>query len=204
MTPDLLLNGPKEAEVTIALAHGAGAGMTTPFMDAIAAGLAEQFRVARFEFPYMAKSQKTGMKKPPDRLPVLQKTWKQVIQHLGTEGLIIGGKSMGGRIASLIADESEVPGLVCLGYPFHPVGKPEQLRIEHLREIKTPTLILQGERDPFGNLEEVKNYELSNAIQIEWLPDGDHSFKPRKKSGHTEEQNQKDAIEAIARFVENL
>src|ERR1700733_5899216 len=82
------------------------------------------------------------------------------------------------RISSLVADEVGVAGLVCLGYPFHPVGKPDRLRVEHLRTIKTPTLIMQGERDGFGNREEVAGYKVSPAIEVNWVADGDHSFKP--------------------------
>jgi predicted alpha/beta-hydrolase family hydrolase len=125
--------------------------MDTPFMDFFAKGLGKQgLRVVRFEYPYMAAKRVTGKQKPPDREPVLRGTWLKVVEKLGHEGLVIGGKSMGGRIASLVADDSQVAGLVCLGYPFHPVGKPDRLRIEHLLTIKTPTLIVQGERDPFG------------------------------------------------------
>src|SRR5947209_18352568 len=105
---------------------------------------------------------------------------------LGTKGLVIGGKSMDERIASLVADEAGVAGLICLGYPFHPVGKPDKLRVAHLRTIKTPTLIVQGERDPFGSREEVAEYELSPTVQVKWMKDGDHGFKPRKSSGTTE------------------
>src|ERR1700683_2872759 len=112
----------------------------------------------------------------------------------GTKKLVIGGKSMGGRIASLVADDAGVDGLVCLGFPFHPVGKPDKLRVEHLGKIKTPTLIVQGERDPFGSREEVAGYKLSAAVRIEWLVDGDHSFKPRKSSGRTEERNWETAL----------
>jgi predicted alpha/beta-hydrolase family hydrolase len=108
---------------------------------------------------------------------------------------------MRGRIASLVADEAEVAGLVCLGYPFHPVGKPDRLRVEHLAKIKTPTLIVQGERDPFGGKEEVAGYELSRKIRIAWVPDGDHDLKPRKASGRTQEQNWDSATEEIAAFV---
>src|SRR5512134_3455799 len=111
---------------------------------------AHSVRVVRFEFPYMAERRRTGKRRPPDREPVLRQTWLEVIASVDTEPLVIGGKSMGGRIASLIADEAEVAGLICLGYPFHPTGKPDQLRVERLRTIHTPTLILQGERDPFG------------------------------------------------------
>jgi predicted alpha/beta-hydrolase family hydrolase len=179
--------------------------MKTPFMNVIAEGLGKcGYRVARFEFPYMAKRSAGGKGGPPDRAPVLRETWLQVVGELGREGLVIGGKSMGGRIASLVADEARVAGLVCLGYPFHPVGKPTQLRIEHLLTLKTPALIVQGERDPFGTQAEVATYKLPRAIRIRWLTDGEHSFKPRKKSGATEEQNLQAAIDEIKSFVQRL
>jgi predicted alpha/beta-hydrolase family hydrolase len=200
-SPELLWDGPKDAMRTIALAHGAGAGMDTPFMNAFADGLAGRgFRVARFEFPYMASKRKTGEKKPPDREPILRTTWLQVIEMLGPERLIIGGKSMGGRIASLVADEAKVTGLVCLGYPFHPTGKPDTLRVEHLKKLATPTLICQGTRDPFGDRAVVRRLALSKAISVHWLEDGDHSFKPRKISGRTERQNWEEAIAEVAAF----
>jgi predicted alpha/beta-hydrolase family hydrolase len=200
--PELLIDGPKRASRTIVLAHGAGAGMATPFMNFFAQGLAEKgLRVVRFEFPYMAKRRETGKGGPPNPLPVLRETWLQVIQKLGANGLVIGGKSMGGRIASLVADEAGVAGLVCLGYPFHPVGKLDQLRVEHLQKIQTPTLILQGERDPFGNREEVASYKLSQAVRVHWLKDGDHDLKPRKSSGHTTEQNWHEALDEIQQFL---
>jgi predicted alpha/beta-hydrolase family hydrolase len=203
--PNLLFDGPSTASTTIALAHGAGAAMDSPFMNFFAAGLAEQrYRVVRFEFPYMASYRKTGQRKPPDREAVLRETWLQVVALLGHEGLVIGGKSMGGRIASLVADQAEVAGLVCLGYPFHPVDKADKLRVEHLQSIKTPTLILQGERDPFGSREEVAGYDLSPAIQVKWLEDGDHSFKPRKSSGRTERQNWEAGMAEIATFLSSV
>jgi len=200
---DYLFDGPKGASTTIALAHGAGAAMDSPFMEFFAKGLAKRgYRVARFEFPYMAGKRLTGKQKPPDRDPILRETWMAVVKKLGENQLVIGGKSMGGRIASLIADEADVKGLICLGYPFHPVGKPEKLRVEHLQTIKTPTLIVQGERDPFGSREEVEGYELSPAIRIAWMTDGDHSFKPRKASGRSEQQNWESAIEEIISFLQ--
>jgi hypothetical protein len=201
----LLMDGPKKAKRTVVLAHGAGAAMDTPFMNYFAKALADrQFRVARFEFAYMAAKRRTGKAKPPDREPVLRETWLKVVEKLGHEGLVIGGKSMGGRIASLIADEADVAGLVCLGYPFHPVGKPDKLRVEHLQAIKTPTLIVQGERDPFGGREEVAKYKLSPAVRVKWIPDGDHSFKPRKSSGKTEPENWQTALGEIVGFLESL
>ena len=203
--PDLLIDGPKKAKQTIVLAHGAGAAMDTPFMNFFATALADRsVRVARFEFPYMAAKRSTGKAKPPDREPILREAWLKVVKKLGHAGLVIGGKSMGGRIASLIADEAGVAGLMCLGYPFHPVGKPDKLRVAHLRTIKTPTLIVQGERDPFGNREEVAKYKLSQAVKVEWITDGDHSFKPRKSSGKTEPENWKTAVDEIVCFLESL
>jgi uncharacterized protein len=202
--PELLVNGPPDARWTVALAHGAGAGMATPFMNAMAVGLADRgYRVARFEFPYMA-GRRSGKRRPPDRETVLRETWLKVVEKLGRRRLVIGGKSMGGRIASLVADEAAVAGLVCLGYPFHPVGKPAQLRTQHLEFIKTPTLILQGQRDPFGGPAEVAGYHLPSTIRLHWLVDGDHSFKPRKSSGTTEAQNLEAAIAEIDAFVRQL
>lgn len=202
---EILFDVPQRANGTIALAHGAGAGMRTDFMDYFAAGLAaRKLRVARFEFPYMARRTATGKKGGSDREPVLRETWLQVIEQLGANRLVIGGKSMGGRMASLVADEARVAGLVCLGYPFHPPGKPERLRTAHLEKLKTPALILQGERDPFGTRAEVDGYQLSRKINLHWLSDGDHSLVPRKKSGRTQEQNWDEAVETIDAFVQRL
>jgi hypothetical protein len=203
----IIIDGPAKAAMTVALAHGAGAPMDSPFMNAVAAGLAENgLRVARFEFPYMARRRSEGTKKPPDRAPVLLQTWREVIDRLGRDRLIVGGKSMGGRIASMIAATLEqegtpVSGVACLGYPFHPPGKPERLRTEHLETIKTPTLILQGERDPFGKRDEVEAYGLSDAVQLHWLADGDHGFKPRKASGRTEADNIEEAVAVLVEFA---
>jgi len=199
---DLLFDGPADGLVTVALAHGAGAPMDSPFMAAFADGLAAAgLRVARFEFPYMAERRTSGRKRPPDRAPVLLETWRQVIARLGADNLVIGGKSLGGRMASLVADEAGVGGLVCLGYPFHPPGRPEKPRTEQLAALKTPTLILQGTRDPLGNADDVAGYTLSPAIRVHWLADGDHGFKPRKASGRSERQNWDEAIAAVAAFA---
>lgn len=205
--PEILFNGPKATPLTICLAHGAGAPMDSPFMQAFAEGIAARgFRAARFEFPYMAERRRTGRKKPPDRAPVLLEKWHAVIAKLGgPERLIIGGKSMGGRMASLVADEMGVAGLVCLGYPFHSPGKPPgPNRLEHLEALKTSTLICQGTRDPFGTSDEVPGYKLSKRIKLIWLGDGDHSFSPRKKSGRTEAQNWAQALDAIEIFAKEL
>jgi predicted alpha/beta-hydrolase family hydrolase len=201
-SPNLLIDGPRHATRIVILAHGAGEGMDSVFLNAFAQGLVNHsLRVVRFEFPYMAALRETGKGRPPDREPVLRQAWLRVIEEVSAKPVFIGGKSMGGRIASLIADEAEVAGLVCLGYPFHPTGKPEQLRTAHLKTINTPTLIVQGERDPFGNRQEVAGYKLSKHVRVHWLPDGDHSFKPRKSSGRTVEQNWSEAVDEVAAFV---
>jgi hypothetical protein len=202
----LMLNGAAHARITMVLAHGAGAPMDHPFMNAIAEGVAgKEIRVARFEFPYMAARRDGGPRRAPDREPVLMQTWRDVVAELGRpERLVIGGKSMGGRIASMVADEVGVAGLICLGYPFHPPGAPAKQRTEHLEKLRTPALIVQGVRDSFGLPEEVAKYKLAPKIRIAWIADGDHSFKPRARSGRTYEQNLAEAIEHIKSFLGSL
>ncbi|MDK4741218.1 alpha/beta hydrolase [Rhizobium sp. CNPSo 3464] len=199
-----LLQGPEDAGITILLAHGAGAPMDSASMNAAAGALAERnIRVARFEFAYMASRRSSGLRKPPPRAETLKDEYLAAITELGATGpLIIGGKSMGGRVASMIADElyaaGKIAGLLCLGYPFHPPGKPENLRTAHLAELKTPTLICQGTRDEFGTREEVARYVLSDAIEIIWLEDGDHDLKPRKAvSGFTAAHHLRTVAETV-------
>lgn len=188
--------------VRFLFAHGAGAPMDSPFMNEVAAALAGQgIRVIRFEFLYMA-ARRAGARKPPDREAVLLDTWRTMIAaHRGEGPVFIGGKSMGGRMATMIADESKIDGVLCFGYPFHPPGKPDRLRIAHLRDIRTPVLMLQGTRDALGSREEVEPMELSKAVRIEWIEDGDHSLKPRVKSGRTLEENLREAASAATGFI---
>ena len=207
LDPVFLIDGPADADHTVILAHGAGQPMRSGFMEKIASDLARGgLRVVRFEFPYMAEMQRAGKRRPPDRESVLRGVWNRVLDVVLDSGavpdnLLIGGKSMGGRMASLIADERRVAGLVCLGYPFHPPGKPDRLRIAHLRDLQTPTLICQGTRDPFGRFEEVSGYELSPWIRLAWIEDGEHSFKPGRKSGRTWDQNLGAAVAAVREFL---
>ncbi len=188
---DFIFDGPAKAEVTVLLAHGAGAPMDSAAMTAAAKALAAAgLRVARFEFGYMA-ARRTGERRPPPKAESVMPEYVAAIDALKAKGkLIIGGKSMGGRVASMIADEmhaaGKIAGLLCLGYPFHPMGKPTQLRTKHLERLKCPALIVQGTRDIMGTREEVAGYKLSKAIEILWLEDGDHDLKPRKAiSGFT-------------------
>lgn len=206
MAKNFLINDPGNARATVLLAHGAGAPMDSAAMEAITAALvARSLKVARFEFSYMATRRTEGGRKPPPRADRLLPEYMESIKALNSEGpLIIGGKSMGGRVATMIADEcyesGQINGVLCLGYPFHPPNKPTSLRTAHLVGLKPPTLIVQGTRDPFGTQQEVPDYELSPSIELVWLPDGDHDFKPRKRvTGLT----QADHIATMAGQVSN-
>lgn len=203
---DLLYSGPRDGRVLL-LAHGAGAPMDSDWMNDIADRLAGLgIGTARFEFSYMA-ARRTGQRKPPPKAERLLDEYRAAVAALAGRGPVaIGGKSMGGRVASLIADEQLAAGLidrlVCLGYPFHPPGSPEKLRTAHLRDLRTPTLVCQGERDTFGTRAEVGTYPLSAAIAVEWLPDGDHDLRPRKAlTGLTLADNLDAATRRIANFL---
>jgi len=203
--PQILDEGPTDAPLTVALAHGAGAPMDSPFMDFFARGIAGcGCRVVRFEFPYMAARRADGSRRPPDRPDVLLDCWQRVIDRLGPQHLVIGGKSLGGRMASMIADAAGVRGVVCLGYPFHPPGQAQKVRIAHLQVLRTPALIVQGTRDPFGTPGEVESYKLAPSVTVHWLADGDHGFAPRRASGRTERQNREEALARVGRFLEQL
>jgi uncharacterized protein len=208
--PDFLFTGPAKAKATLLLAHGAGAAMDSPWMTEFAEALAGHgLRVARFEFAYMA-ARRQGQRKPPPKAETLMGEYRDAIAALDANGpLAIGGKSMGGRVASLVAEEmfeaKAVAGLVCLGYPFHPPGQLEKLRTAHLGALRLPTLICQGTGDPFGTREEVSGYALSPSTRIVWLDDGDHDFRPRKAvSGRTMAQNRDEAVAAVAEFAKAL
>lgn len=208
MATDFLFDGPEDARVTIMLAHGAGAPMDSASMTATARALAAAgFRVARFEFGYMA-ARRTGTRKPPPKAETVMVEYVAAIDDLGaTDGpLIIGGKSMGGRVASMIADAEfaagRIAGLLCLGYPFHPPGRPGQLRTAHLGGLKCPALICQGTRDEFGVPDEVASYGLSPAIEVKWLEDGDHDLKPRKSiSGFSAADHLKTVADSVSAWV---
>ena len=190
------------------LAHGAGAGCDSPFLEKMVERLvARGIAVARFNFAYMARARHEGRRIAPPRAERLKEEYRARVAHWTARGLrpFIGGKSMGGRVASMIADalfaQGAIHGLVCLGYPFHPPGRPQQLRIDHLQDLRAPTCICQGERDPFGKREEVEGYALSKCIRLCWLPDGDHDFKPRVKSGETWAGNLDRAADCCAKFI---
>jgi predicted alpha/beta-hydrolase family hydrolase len=219
---NILFDGPENGPLCV-FAHGAGAPMDSNFMNEFALGLAKQgIRVARFEFPYMQERRLSGKKRPPNRQPELIKSFEAVIDELSQPCVIIG-KSMGGRMASVLASSDNqvecdksvasrsnvldqfVKGVCAVGYPFHPQGKPEKLRIDHLPSVRVPMSIIQGTRDALGNKEEVVSFftekRIPSTISMLWLEDGDHDLKPRKKSGHTHEKHKQEAIEYCASFI---
>jgi len=168
---------------TLLLAHGAGAPMDSEFMSLLAEALAQRgIEVLRFEFPYMARRRADGVKRPPDRAPVLLQAFAEALAESGGEHIYIGGKSMGGRIASMLATQQLCRGVVCFGYPFHPPGKPDKLRIEHFPDIRAPVLICHGERDPFGKRDEVTAWHLPANVDLHWVAQGDHDFKAPLRS----------------------
>jgi uncharacterized protein len=201
---DLKVYPSEHALAGLVLAHGAGAGQTSQFMVQAARGLASRgVTTATFDFPYMEAGRKV-----PDRAPILEEAWRNAIAEMRTRiddlPLFIGGKSMGGRIASQVASQgSAAPlhGLVFLGYPLHPPGKPEQRRDAHLPAIKEPMLFVQGTRDAFGTAAEIQALlpRLQRATLRE-INGGDHSFKvPGGKAA--QEPVFEDILDTVASFI---
>ena len=195
--------GAKTARATFILAHGAGAESKSDWIVSHAKALAKRgVRVVTFDFP---KVRRAMLPLEAAYLAIVAKTH----ERFPNEPLSIGGKSMGGRVASMVCDDlfakGRVAGLLCLGYPFHPVGKPEHLRTAHLENLKTPALIVQGTRDPFGTRDEVASYKLSKQIEILWLEDGDHDLKPRKAiSGFSAANHLATLAKAASSWVEKV
>ncbi len=201
---NVIIDG-EDNPITFVFAHGAGAGMDHEFMQSVAKGLAfKGIRVIRFNFPYMVKRAEDGKRRPPDRAPKLLEAYQDIIEQCDVDKLVIGGKSMGGRMASHLSEVDKVAAMACLGFPFHPPGKPEKYKGEHLAELQKPCLILQGERDTFGKREEFADFDLSDSIRVEFIPDGDHSFKPRKSSGYTEQQNIALTVEKLSALIKEV
>jgi uncharacterized protein len=204
----------------LALAHGAGAGQRSPFMSAFAEAMrARGVTTVTFDFPYIQHRRRA-----PDRPPVLEAAWRAVVDGItvrlkaDTTGntvrlradttLVIGGKSMGGRIAShVLADPAHplpgIRGLVLLGYPLHPPGQPDRPRVAHLPHLATPTLVVQGSHDSFGAEDEVRQAFNAVPAPVEWLvvPGGDHSFKVPRRAGPTMDEVLQRVYDTVAAFV---
>jgi predicted alpha/beta-hydrolase family hydrolase len=207
---DYTSNG-KDKNPLLIIAHGAGADSQSDFMTDMASRIADEgIYVVRFDFPYMIKRQEDGKKRPPDRAPKLIAAWQDIIADLARP-CVIGGKSMGGRIASMVANDAEIDnsegvdalikGCTSLGYPFHPPGKPEKERTSHLQTLRKPLLMVQGTRDTMGTKDDVAGYTLDEGIEFVWLEDGNHDLKPRKATGVTYEEHLDRTAKAVATFV---
>jgi hypothetical protein len=200
--------------ITLILAHGAGAPADSVFMTHLGNALAGAgVKTMRFEFPYMERTRIDGRKRPPDRQPALLSHFRQVIRAVSRENggkIIVGGKSMGGRMASLLAAEPELVsrlgGCVCFGYPFHRPGKPDRWRVEHFGRFHCPVLIIQGARDPFGKRKEVDDCPMviSSVCRIHWLEGGDHDFRPLVRQPETQDQLIESAAKTAAAFLADL
>jgi uncharacterized protein len=198
-----LADGPPDAPGLI-LGHGAGAGIRSDFMEFVASELAARaVRVMRFNFAYIEARKKT-----PDRQPVLEATYGAVVDHVRREErpqrLFLGGKSLGGRIAShVVAGGLAADGLVFLGYPLHPPGRPDRLRSAHLNQISVPMLFVEGTRDPFCPLETLEKVraDFTAPVEIAVIDNGDHSLRVRKSSGRSTEEAWGEAVEQVANWI---
>ena len=198
----------KSEKTQFILAHGAGAPCTSDWMNLLTEIITDRSKasilVHRFNFDYMEKRVIDGRNYPPDRMPKLLSKWTSVIKEFRNEKQVfIGGKSMGGRAASLLNfnELPQVSGLINFGFPFHAPGKPPGERIIHLENLQIPCLINQGERDPMGTKEEIRQYKLSKRIEINYLVDGNHDLKPRVKSGVTLEENLTNSVDRMIKFI---
>ncbi|HET8800200.1 MAG TPA: alpha/beta family hydrolase [Marinobacter sp.] len=206
----------KEPDAVLVLAHGAGAPADSDFMESLANTL-DGLGVAcvRFEFPYMRKRRQDGRKRPPDRQPVLVSRFSEVLdeirdvvrEDLGERcPVLVGGKSMGGRMASILASErSGMDAVVCFGYPFHPPGKPDRWRTGHFPDIRCPMLIVQGTRDPFGKPGEVQARRSELALaHVHWLDGGNHDFQPLARQKQSQASLIAEAARQTRAFIDAL
>jgi predicted alpha/beta-hydrolase family hydrolase len=202
-----LVDGDPKSRVVVVLAPGAGADMRAEFMEVFARGLTERdLCIVRFNFAYAEQGRKS-----PDKQPLLEATYRAVAEHvrraMKPKKLVLGGKSMGGRIASHIAATgTDVDGLVFLGYPLHPPGRPERLRDAHLYDITAPMLFVEGTRDPFCPLDTLEKVraKITAPNDLHVVDDGDHSLKVRKSSGRSTPEAWQEAIQAVGDWISSL
>ncbi|WP_227006707.1 alpha/beta family hydrolase [Shewanella donghaensis] len=220
----------KPSKTLVVLAHGAGANMHHEYMVEVANGLvAIGYQVLRFNFLYMQANMQDGKRRPPDRAPKLLKHFTAVLNELevsitanelAVDNIVLMGKSMGGRMAATLLTDDEliindelvslsaplknlIKGCVCLGYPFVPLkgGEP---RLDPLNNGTLPIMVVQGERDKFGGIGEIPQWDLNKKIKLSWITDGDHSFKPRKSSGTTLSANLQHCITVCDEFITEI
>lgn len=183
------------------LTHGAGLPSDSPWMKLLADKLGSfGIAVERFDFDYMTRSKAEGRRRPPPRAERLVEEFAGKAKRFQGQKIYLSGKSLGGRVAALLACEMKVAGVIAFGYPFHPPGKPENLRVRHFPQVQCPVLICQGTRDPFGTFPEVEALELPSHFKVQWLPDGNHDLRPPKRSTATFQGNLELAAQATAEF----
>jgi uncharacterized protein len=206
---DLAYQGPKRgADRAVLLAHGAGADMHAAALTAVADALADaKVPSLRFNFPYMARGRRA-----PDRPPVLEAAVREAageltrLAKIPPERIVAGGRSMGGRICSMVAADDGALGLVLLGYPLHPPGRPERLRVDHFARLRMPALFVSGTRDAFGTPAELRHQakKIKGSVSFHWIETGDHGFKPLKSSGLTVAAVLAEVAGAVVEFVTGL
>ena len=200
------------ADRAVLLAHGAGADMNAAALTTVADALADaRIPSLRFNFPY-----RSAGRRAPDRAPVLEAAVREAAAELARRTklppgrLVLGGRSMGGRICSLVAADDADPlpvlGLALLGYPLHPPGKPETLRVEHFKRLTIPVLFASGTRDAFGTPAELKRHakKVKGPVTFHWVETGDHGFKPLKASGLTVDAALSGVAAAVVGFVRSF
>lgn len=225
LADDYLLQGPK-SDTLIVFAHGAGANMHHEFMSSMTDKLLGQgYQVYRFNFLYMQANMQDGKRRPPDRAPKLLAHYEQVLLDIqqkmalgliNCQRIILMGKSMGGRMSAILTSTdhqlqepliidvvNKISAVVCLGYPFVPLkgGEPRLAPIQH---NCLPMLIVQGERDKFGDLQRVPTWALGEHAQVCWIGDGDHGLQPRKSSGYSLDGNLNTAVKHISQFIDRV
>lgn len=187
------------------LAHGAGAGHDSTFLQRLRDALAAAgVQTMAFEFAYLQRMRREGRRRPPPNVEHMvdeMALWCDSVSHRDLPPLWLGGKSMGGRVASMLAARHGAPGLVLCGYPFHPPNKPERLRLAHWPLLRCPTLVVQGSRDPFGTRDDVAGYVLPDTTRMHWLEGGDHDWRPRRASGRRQEALIEEGAAVIASFM---
>jgi predicted alpha/beta-hydrolase family hydrolase len=208
-TVSALLEAPPEPRALYVLAHGAGAGMAHPFLAAVAAGLAKRgIATLRYQFPYMEHGGKR-----PDPPAIAHKTVRaaaaEALRLYPESPLFAGGKSFGGRMTSqaqALAPISGVRGLIFLGFPLHPSGKPSQDRAKHLLDVEVPMLFLQGTRDALAELKQLEPMcsALGRRAQLKLFEDADHSFHVPAKSGRKDSQVREEMLDAISAWIERV
>lgn len=199
---DIIIDSASEPKARLLLAHGAGAGAQSEFMQQLAQQLAaHNIQVWRFNFAYMQRFIDTGKRSLPQKLPLLIEQFSQHADSCPTDlPLFIGGKSMGGRVASMLSQHQRVTAVFAFGYPFH-APKKQSWRTEHFAQLACPLFIAQGERDAFGTKTELAAMQWPK-VTMQWLADGDHDLKPRVKSGLTQHQLISEAAQFCSRKID--